>query len=66
MVGGEVFVYVQRACIDTVRVWLEFSHLRKAEDGGEDPRHDKIDTRQLLAELDERSQRECQRAQTLN
>ena len=52
--------------LGNARVWLEFSHLRKAEDGGEDPRHDKIDARQLLAELDERSQRECQRAQTLN
>ena len=31
----------------------QYPDLRKAEDGGQDPRHDEIDARQLLAELDD-------------
>ena len=45
---------------------LGFSHLRKAEDGGQDPCYDEIDARQLLAELDGRSQREYQPAQFID
>ena len=34
---------------------LVFSYLRQAEDGGEDPGHEEVDARQLLAELHDRT-----------